>query len=41
MTFSQPEENTLGVVIGNARRAVGNTARRIGRAASCLPPGVM
>jgi hypothetical protein len=34
MTFSQPEENTLGVVIGNARRAVGNTARRIGRAAS-------
>jgi hypothetical protein len=34
MTFSQPEENTLGVVIGNARRAVGNTARPIGRAAS-------
>jgi hypothetical protein len=34
MTFSAPEENTLGVVVGNARRAVGNTARRIGRASA-------
>ena len=25
MTFSAPEENTLGVVVGNARRAVGKT----------------
>lgn len=32
--FSQPEENTLGVIVGNARRAVSNTARRLGRAAS-------
>lgn len=32
--FSQPEENTLGVVVGNARRAVQSTARRLGRAAS-------
>ena len=32
MTFSAPEENTLGVVVGNARRAVGKTARRLGRA---------
>ena len=34
MTFSAPEENTLGVVVGNARRAVGKTARRIGRASA-------
>jgi len=34
ITFSQPEENTLGVVVGNARRAVSTTARRLGRAAS-------
>lgn len=34
MTFSAPEENTLGVVIGNARRAVGKTARRFGRASA-------
>lgn len=32
--FSAPEENTLGVVVGNARRAVQSTARRLGRAAS-------
>lgn len=32
--FSQPEENTLGVVVGNARRAVQSTARRLGRAGS-------
>lgn len=32
--FSGPEENTLGVVVGNARRAVTSTARRLGRAAS-------
>jgi hypothetical protein len=32
--FSQPEENTLGVVVGNARRAVQSTARRFSRAAS-------
>jgi len=31
VTFSQPEENTLGAVVGNARRAVSNTARRFGR----------
>src|SRR5690606_9197679 len=29
-----PEENTLGVVVGKARDAVGATARRLGRAAS-------
>lgn len=34
MTFTAPEENTLGVVVGNARRAVGKTARRIGRASA-------
>ena len=34
MTFSAPEENTLGVVVGNARRAVGKTARRLGRASA-------
>lgn len=32
--FSHPEENTLGVVVGNARRAVSSTARRLSRAAS-------
>ena len=32
--FSQPEENTLGVVVGNAKRAVQSTARRLGRAAT-------
>ena len=32
--FSQPEENTLGVVVGNARRAVQSTARRLSRAAN-------
>lgn len=30
--FSGPEENTLGVVVGNARRAVRSTARRFYRA---------
>ncbi|MEO8527831.1 MAG: hypothetical protein ABI435_02015 [Pseudolysinimonas sp.] len=34
ITFSRPEENTLGVVVGNARRAMTSTARRLGRAAS-------
>ena len=34
MTFSQPEENTLGAIVGNARRRVGHTARRIGRASA-------
>ncbi|GMA93737.1 hypothetical protein GCM10025881_05610 [Pseudolysinimonas kribbensis] len=34
MTFSQPEENTLGAIVGNARRRVTNTARRIGRASA-------
>lgn len=34
IAFSAPEENTLGVVVGNARRAVQSTARRLGRAAS-------
>jgi len=34
IAFSQPEENTLGVIVGNARRAVQSTARRLGRAAS-------
>jgi hypothetical protein len=34
INFSQPEENTLGVVVGNARRAVTSTARRLGRAAT-------
>jgi hypothetical protein len=32
--FSRPDENTLGVVVGNARRAVQSTARRFSRAAS-------
>lgn len=32
--FSAPEENTLGVVVGNARRAMSNTARRLGRTAN-------
>lgn len=31
---SLPEENTLGVVVGKAKSAVGATARRLGRAAS-------
>jgi hypothetical protein len=31
VTFSQPEENTLGVVIGNVGRAVSGTAKRLGR----------
>lgn len=35
MTFSAPEENTLGVVVGgNARRTAGRTTRRLGRAAN-------
>jgi len=34
VTFSQPEENTLGAIVGNARRRVTNTARRIGRASA-------
>jgi hypothetical protein len=34
INFSQPEENTLGVVVGNARRAVTTTARRLGRTAT-------
>lgn len=34
INFSRPEENTLGVVVGNARRAVTSTARRLGRSAS-------
>ncbi len=32
--FSQPDENTLGVVVGNARRAVQSTARRFSRAST-------
>lgn len=32
MTYSPPEENTLGVVVGNARRAMSSTARRLARA---------
>ena len=31
MTFTQPDENTLGVVIGNVGRAVSGTAKRLGR----------
>ena len=34
MTFNTPEENTLGAIVGNARRRVSNTARRIGRASA-------
>jgi hypothetical protein len=34
VTFSQPEENTLGAIVGNARRRVGSTARRMGRASA-------
>lgn len=34
MTFSQPEENTLGAIVGNARRRVQSTARRMGRASA-------
>jgi len=34
MTFTAPEENTLGAIVGNARRRVSNTARRIGRASA-------
>ncbi|MFT4029198.1 MAG: hypothetical protein QM675_04925 [Protaetiibacter sp.] len=32
MTAGIPEENTLGIVVGNAARAVSRTARRLGRA---------
>ena len=32
MTAGIPEENTLGIVVGNAARAVSKTARRLGRA---------
>ncbi|MET0304510.1 MAG: hypothetical protein ABW040_10695 [Microbacteriaceae bacterium] len=32
MTYQPPEENTLGVVVGNARRAMSSTARRLARA---------
>jgi len=32
MTAGIPEENTLGVVVGNAARAVSKTAKRLGRA---------
>jgi hypothetical protein len=31
MTFTQPDENTLGVVIGNVGRVVSGTAKRLGR----------
>lgn len=31
MTFTSPEENTLGAIVGSARRRVSSTARRIGR----------
>lgn len=31
MTYTPPEENTLGVVVGNARRAMSSTARRLAR----------
>lgn len=34
MSYSPPEENTLGIVVGNARRAMGNTARRFARTAT-------
>ncbi len=34
MTFTAPEENTLGAIVGNARRRVSNTARRVGRASA-------
>ncbi len=34
MTYSPPEENTLGVVVGNARRAMGDRARRFARTAT-------
>ena len=34
MTFNTPEENTLGAIVGNARRRVSSTARRIGRASA-------
>jgi hypothetical protein len=34
MTFTQPEENTLGAIVGNARRRVQSTARRMGRASA-------
>jgi hypothetical protein len=34
VTFTAPEENTLGAIVGNARRRVSNTARRIGRASA-------
>ncbi|TPX04778.1 hypothetical protein FJ656_10025, partial [Schumannella luteola] len=32
MTAGIPEENTLGIVVGNAARAVSKTAKRLGRA---------
>jgi hypothetical protein len=34
VTFTQPEENTLGAIVGNARRRVQSTARRMGRASA-------
>ena len=34
MTFTAPEENTLGAIVGSARRRVSNTARRVGRASA-------
>ncbi|WBU38241.1 hypothetical protein [Homoserinibacter sp. YIM 151385] len=32
--YQPPEENTLGVVVGNARRAMSSTARRLARASA-------
>ena len=34
MTFSAPEENTLGVVVGKARKAVRDGVKRVGQAGS-------
>lgn len=34
ITFSRPEENTLGVIVGGSRRRPASTTRRLGRAAS-------
>jgi FtsH-binding integral membrane protein len=34
ITFSRPEENTLGVIVGGSRRRTTTAARRLGRTAS-------
>ncbi len=39
MSAGIPEENTLGVVVGNAARAVSKTAKRLGRAGARPSPG--